>query len=204
MPAKRVIIRKDPAGIGAFRELDLETRARELASFRDEVYANGSLTQKAVQKWIGGAIARQRLLAGVVFGHIRWPKSLGRPLTPHLGDGFEFLHQRRNLNGVVDSSGNTHDSSKLETMPAPFVHDASTAEEYRVAFQFFADFFNHFSYRMREGPWERPAGLRPGYRFLDPYQIVPFTSDRSQTIILPDIQVRYIPLIRVGGIRVLK
>lgn len=203
MPAKRVIIRKDPAGIGTFRDLDPESRARELASFRDEVQQMGSLTQKAVQKWIGGAIARQRLLAGVVFGHIRWPKSLGRPLTPNLGDGFEFLHQRLNLNGAVGPSG-PMDTSTLQTMPVPFVHDASTADEYRVAFQFFADFFNHFSYRMREGPWERPAGLRPGYRFLDPYQIVPFTNDGTQTIFLPDIQVRYVPLIRVGGIRVLK
>jgi hypothetical protein len=203
MPVKRVTIRKDPAGLGTFRDLDLETRARELASFRDEVYKNGPLTQKAVQKWIGGAIARQRLLAGVVFGHIRWPRSLGRPLTPKLGDAFEFLHQRRNLKGV-DSASGVIDKSTFQTMPAPFVHDASTADEYRVAFQFFAELFNHFSYRMREGPWERPAGLRPGYRFLDPYEIVPFTSDGTQTIFLDDIQVRYVPLIRVGGIRVLK
>ncbi|OAI41800.1 hypothetical protein AYO41_05225 [Verrucomicrobia bacterium SCGC AG-212-E04] len=203
MPAKRVIIRKNPSGSGTFRDLDLETRARELASFRDEVYENGPLTQKAVQKWIGGAIARQRLLAGVVFGHIRWPKSLGRPLTPSLGDAFEFVHKRKNLNGA-DSASGTVNTSVLQTMPAPFVHDASTVDEYRVAFQFFGELFNHFNYRMREGPWERPAGLRPGYRFLDPYEIVPFTSDGTQTIFLEDIQVRYVPLIRVGGIRVLK
>ncbi len=203
MPAKRVIIRKDPAGLGTFRDLDPIVRARELASFRDEVAKQGPLTQKAVQKWIGSAIARQRLLAGVVFGHIRWPRSLGRPLIPNLGDAFEFLHQRLNLNGVDTPSGPVK-TGVLQTMPAPFVHDASTADEYRVAFQFFADFFNHFSYRMREGPWERPAGLRPGYRFLDPYEIVPFTNDGTQTIFLPDIQVRYVPLIRVGGMRVLK
>ena len=203
MPAKRMIIRKDPAGIGTFRDLDVETRARELGSFRDEVYANGSLTRKALQKWIGGAIARQRLLAGVVFGHIRWPKSLGRPLTPNLGDAFEFLHRRLNLNGVDTASG-PEKRGVFQTMPAPFVHDASTADEYRVAFQFFGELFNHFDYRMREGPWERPAGLRPGYRFLDPDRIVPFTCDGTQTIFLDDIQVRYVPLIRVGGIRVLK
>ncbi len=203
MPAKRVIIRKDPAGLGTFRDLDPVVRARELASFRDEVATNGPLTQKAVQKWIGSAIARQRLLAGVVFGHIRWLRSLGRPLTPNLGDGFEFLHQRKNLKGAVGPSG-LIDTSTFQTMPAPFVYDASTTEEYVVAFQFFAELLNHFSYRMREGPWQRPVGLRPGYRFLDPYEIVPFTSDGTRAIFLDDIQVRYVPLIRVGGIRVLK
>jgi len=63
--------------------------------------------------------------------------------------------------------------------------------------------FNHFSFRMREMPWERPAGLRPGYRFLNPYQIIPFTND-GETVVFPDIEVVYVPLIRLGGIRVLK
>ena len=163
----------------------------------------GPVTTKAIEKWTRGAIDRQRLLAGVVFGVIRWPKSEGRPLTPNLGDGFEFLHQRQNLNGAFGPSGG-FDTSTYETMPAPFVHDASTADEYRVEFQFFADFFNLFSYRMTPVPWQRPAGLEPGYRFLDPYQVIPFTNDLTQTTILPDIQVRYVPLISLGGIRVLK
>lgn len=189
-------------GIGTFLDLDPAVRVREAGSFRDEVLTNGPPTAKGVEKWIGSAIDRQRLLAKAVFGAIRWPKTLGRPLTPNLVDGFEFLHQRENVNGVVGANGPIK-ANKLETMPAPFVYDASTADDYRVAFQFFADFFNHFSYRMREVPWERPAGLRPAYRFLNPYQIIPFTND-GETVVFPDIEVVYVPLIRLGGIRVLK
>jgi hypothetical protein len=190
-------------GVGTFLDLDPAVRVREAGSFRDEVLKNGPPTAKGVEKWIGGAINRQRLLAKVAFGVIRWPKSQGRPVTPNLVDAFEFLHQRENLNGAFGPSGG-FSTSKLETMPAPFVYDASAADEYRVAFHFVADFFNHFSYRMREGPWTRPPGLPPGYRFLDPYQIIPFTNDGTQTNVLPDIEVVYVPLIRVGGIRVLK
>ncbi len=190
-------------GVGSFRELDPATRARELGSFRDEVSKRGPITEKVIAKWIGDAIDRQRLLAGVAFGMIRWPRSLGRPLTPNLADAFELEHYRKNLNGAFGPEGG-FDTSKFEKMPTPFAYDASTDDEYRVAFHFFTDFFNHFNYWLREGPWERPAGLRPGYRFLDPYLIEPFTNDGHQTIVLKDINVRYVPLIRVGGIRVLK
>src|SRR2546423_1148900 len=200
MASKRVIITKDTSGIGNFRDLDPTVLARELASFRDEVYKKGPVTTQVVEKWTRGSIDRQRLLAGGGFGGIRWPETEGRPPPPNLAGGFDFLHQRQNLNGAFGPSGG-FDTSTVETMPTPFVYDASTVDEYRVAYHFFADFFNIFSYRMRPGvPWERPAGLRPGYRFLDPYEIIPFTSDRSQTIVQPDIVVRYVPLIRVGGI----
>src|SRR5438067_9915462 len=143
MASKRVIITKDTSGIGNFRDLDPAVLSRELASFRDEVYKKGPVTTKALEKWTRGAIDRQRLLAGVVFGVIRWPKSEGRPLTPNLADGFDFLHQRQNLNGAFGPSGG-FDTSTIETMPAPFVYDASAVDESRVGYHFFADFFNLF------------------------------------------------------------
>jgi hypothetical protein len=203
MPKKPIISDIDRVrGVGSFRELDPETRAREFGNFRDEVL-KGPITAKGVEKWIGNAIDRQRLLAGVVFGVIRWPKSLGRPLTPNLADAFGLEHVRENLNGVVSSQGGSK-ASVFETMPAPFTYDASTADEYRVAFHFIADRFNTFSHWLREGPWERPTGLRPGYRFLQPDIIVPFINDGTHPHVIEDIHVRYIPLIRFGGIRVLK
>lgn len=63
---------------------------RELASFQTEL--TRPITGKLLDVWIAGIETREFLLAGTVWGTIRWRKSLGRPLLSPMSGAFEIRH----------------------------------------------------------------------------------------------------------------
>ena len=82
--------------------------------------------------------SRHALLAGSVWGGIRWPKGLGKPKTPSLTGGFSIVHEFWEHDFAATKGGSNIDRGTWETQPAPSVWMPGPEFEYRVGFFFFA------------------------------------------------------------------
>lgn len=65
---------------------DLEARDETIGSFHDLIKT--SFDPRDVEKWVAASQIRQNLFDDMAVGQIRWPRSLGRPDTASLSDGF--------------------------------------------------------------------------------------------------------------------
>jgi hypothetical protein len=71
---------------------DLQARDQALGTFGDVVKT--TFDPKDVEKWVSSSLVRKSLFDDMVVGQIRWPRSLGRPDTPNLSDGFVITTKR--------------------------------------------------------------------------------------------------------------
>ena len=147
---------------------------------------------------------RVAMLAGGVWGGIRWPKSLGKPRTPSITGGFSVLHEYKKIEGVDEGGGHIKDVSKWKVQPAPSVWDASTDSEHRVAFFFFAGGGginpNRLTVRLASVSWEISVLVSPGYLRLDPYGFGEF-GNLGERVVFPDFEVTHVPYRRDRSIQ---
>jgi hypothetical protein len=180
-----------------FRDLDPETRVRELASLQTELNKPEPITHLRLSEWASALSDRPALLRGTVWCGIRWPKTSGRPQTPSITDGFTIVHEFKEIKFSDLGGGNYRDDSKYLVQPAPSVWDATkTANEYRVGFFFFAGGGginpNRLTVKLAPVPWENVGHIRAGYRQLSPIGYAPF-GNLGEWVVIPDFEVRHVP-----------
>jgi hypothetical protein len=180
----------------SFRDLDPESRMRELASLQLELRKPDPITPARLKDWVSVSADRSALLRGGVWGGIHWPKAFGRPLTPSITDGFIITHEFWGKE-LADAGGDQYpDLSKYKVQDPPSVWDATkTPDQYRVGFFFFAGlggiFPNKLTVRLAPVPWEK-VHVRSGMRRLDPMDYSPFGS-LGAPMVIPDFEVQHIP-----------
>lgn len=183
----------------SFRDLGAETRVQELRHFQEVLRKGDPITHVLLSEWASNSDSRSALLAGGVWGGIRWPKGLGKPKTPSITDGFTVVHEFWKIDAVDTGGGNTPDTATWKTQPAPSVWDASTESEYRVAFFFFAGGGginpNRLTVSLAHVSWNISLLLSPGTIRLDPYGLVEFGS-LGERIVLADFEVKHQPYSR--------
>jgi hypothetical protein len=111
------------------RELAPGVIERELANLRAEL--NPPITAEMLDRWIGRIRDRQAMFADSVWGKIRWPKSLGRPLASSLVDAFfiEHIHWSKRLDLIT---GQYVDIITPQREPSKW--DVPDAQYYQVTF----------------------------------------------------------------------
>lgn len=169
-------------------------RARDLAHLSELLNENYSETR--VRAWVNASAARRDSFEGLTLGTIRWPKSIGRPGSSTLAEGFvvqHFFHYDIwyiGLNGeIIEKEG------WLAGLP-PSVWDATDdGDHYRVNYLFNAGNRNKVEVKFSKVAWPRPgnSALR-GYRWMHPNGFE-FESDRGLTF-LPQINIDLRLLIR--------
>jgi len=182
-----------------FRDLSAETREQELGHFQEVLRKGDPITHVLLSDWASTSDSRSALLAGGVWGGIRWPKGLGKPKTLNITGGFNVVHEFWKIAGVDTGGGNTPDTASWKIQPAPSLWDASTDSDYRVAFFFFAGGGgingNRLTISLAHVSWEISLLLSPGTIRLDPYGLVEFGS-LGERIVLADFEVKHLPYSR--------
>ena len=187
----------------SFRDLSGEARAQEFLHLKDMVGRPDPITHLTLSDFISASDNRRALLAGSVWGGIRWPKSLGRPKTPSITAGFNIVHEFKRIELVDGGAGGISDIGEFWTQPAPSVWDASSASEYRVAFFFFAGGGinpNRLIVSLANVHWDINPHIRSGYLRLDPYGYSDF-GNLGERVVLPDFEVRHQPYSRGRSIQ---
>lgn len=139
-------------------------------------------------EWIGDSDLRQELLKNIVFGRIRWPKSLGAPHSPTLNQGFTILHWNTTVNISDGGSAGAIETSNTTLQPEPFKWDElDDADHYSIGFfaQVRIIYIQTFQPTFSNGvAW---AHFLDSYRQIDP--VSQAVSELNQTVILPDFTV---------------
>ncbi len=98
------------------------TLIQETISLQQELI-NG-LPSSTLDRWIGHSNARMSMLAGTFWGRIRWPKSIGKPSTPTLAEGFTIEHKYL-FQTWLPTGGGLSEVDNWLASPEPFKWDAS-------------------------------------------------------------------------------
>jgi hypothetical protein len=169
---------------------DLEARDQALDTFGDLVKTSFNLRE--VEKWVGSSLVRESLFDDMVVGQIRWPRSLGRPDTPNLSDGFVITTKL-----WVDIWHIGIDGSIVEDLRgwapgiAPDVRDGlSTADHHSVHYLFHPPVDNDGEVEVKFSgvPWRlQVRSGNPKRRFLSSHGFQ-FFSD-GHFLALPDITI---------------
>jgi hypothetical protein len=181
-----------------FVDLDADVRTRELMSLQHELKT--PLTQERLAAWVGQSIQRRALVAGTVWGTIRWEKSLGRPIGAYLADGFTVAHRYYFWTLVVDQGGLVKQVGKWEQLPPPSLYDLPDAgDEYRVGItsphvqQFF---WNCIEVRLAPHVhWEISASVdlrTAGYKRVEPTEQCFSRLEKGSHTVLPDFKVLHV------------
>jgi hypothetical protein len=181
----------------SYRDLDLQARAKELASLQAELNKPSPITHLQLSEWMSVSNDRIALLRGGVWGGIHWPKAMGKPLTSSIVGGFTIVHEFKALKFSDLGGGNYRDDSRYVVQPTPSVWDATKdANVYRVGFFFFAGGGginpNKLTVTLAPVAWEKVAHIRAGYRQLDPIGYSPF-GNLGELVVIPDFEVRHVP-----------
>lgn len=151
--------------------LDPKVHARELGNLKDVI---DSITEERLTSWIReNTEDRSKLLADTVWGHIRWPKSLGRPSDPLMGNGFVIEHSFYFVTHAVIQGGDIIEKGKWLPLPEPSKWNAQDDDDhYRVNFVTSAPrvFQNRLEVRFNDDViWRNPNEfIAAGYRRIDP------------------------------------
>jgi hypothetical protein len=180
------------------------TRIEELQNLQKLLKNADPITHPVLSDWVSGSDDRRALLSGSVWGGIRWPKGLGRPTTPSITGGFSIVHMFKESDIVDVGGGHYVERGKFLPMPVPYVWDASTASEHRVAFFFYArgGFFdsNKLIVTFASVSWQFGLLFSPGFLRLDPYGFGEFTNNGGR-MIFPDFLVKLEPYRRIRSVQ---
>ena len=180
-----------------YRDLTGEQRVRELASLRDQILKPDPITPHALTEWASGSADRRALLAGAVWGGIRWSRSLGRPRATSITDGFTITHQTRTPTLVDQGATNASIDEEWFDAPAPSVWDATGKEGgYRVGFFLYARHSvkslgfrnNRLMVTFAAVPWDREPLATRGHLRLDPIGRIEF-ANLGEPRVIPDFEV---------------
>lgn len=172
-------------------------RAQDLADFSDLLNEGHSETR--LRSWMTVSAARKAFFSGLTFGTIRWPKSIGRPSSSTLAEGFVVQHHSyfsfwyRDLNGqIVEVEG------WLPGLTVTVWDGTDDADHYRVNYLFNAAQHkpNRVAVKFSNIGWQRPGkSMLYGYRWMHPDGFEFHSNDGST--VLPPIQISLRMLIRV-------
>jgi len=170
---------------------------RELASLQTELNKPEPMTHIRLSEWASLSSDRTALLRGGVWGGIHWSKTLGRPQTPSITDGFTIVHEFWKHAFVDAGGGDIRDNGRYLVQSAPSVWDATkTSGEYRVGFFFFAGGGginpNRLTVKLAPVLWENLGHMRAGYRQLNPLGYLPFRN-LGEGVVIPDFEVQHVP-----------
>jgi hypothetical protein len=138
-------------------------------AFHDMVKA--SVDARTIEKWVGKTEVRRSLFDDMAMGRIRWPRSLGRPDTPNLSDGFvirakfwvDIWHIDGNGSVVVDLEGWT------PGLAVDLLDNVADPDYYSVRYLFNAarQNDNRVEVSLANVPWHRPVRFdRPRQHYL--------------------------------------
>ena len=180
-----------------YRDLNRESRVRELASLQDELHRPEPITHLRLTDWASASTDRRALLKGAVWGGIHWPKGMGKPLAPSITAGFTVTHEFKRLDFVDVGGSDYRDRSTYVLQAAPSVWDATKdPSEYRVGFFFFAGGGgvnpNRLTVKLAPVAWEKVGQIVPGYRQLSPLRYSDF-GNLGKWLVIPDFEVTHVP-----------
>ncbi len=140
-----------------------------------------------LDRWIGDSDERQMVLRNMIFGRIRWPKSVGRPQSAALNQGFTILHWNTAFQ-IGDEGGVIVETTNTTLLPEPFKFDEpDDSDHYSVGFSAQV----HLLYPQRIQPtfsgsvaWPH---VRDSYRSIEPFDWS--GSAINQLVIIPDFTV---------------
>jgi hypothetical protein len=146
-------------------EVDLEARDEAMGMLADLV--KESLDADAVETWVRAAPINLDVSDVLVVGEIRWPRSLGRPDTPSLVDGFVITTSWWAEAGHATPEGWVNDITAWipdEVMPN-LRENLSNAEDYSVRYLFRAQSANgqtgepdtQVEVRLADVAWRHPG-----------------------------------------------
>ena len=155
---------------------------------------------RVVEKWVGRTEVRRSLFDDMAFGRIRWPRSLGRPDTPNLSDGFvvrakfwaDIWHIDGNGSVVVDLEG------WMPGLPVDLLDNLSEPDHYSVRYLFSAakQNDNRVEVSLANVPWHRPARFqRPRHLYLSSHGFEFYSG--GTFVSLPTIEISDRPFFHV-------
>jgi hypothetical protein len=110
-----------------------EAFSRYAGSLQQEL--GGLFTAETVRGWAVGNPDRENFLANTILGTIRWSKSVGRPVTPALADGFIVTHVGTKLELDQGPDGLPVNRSHTVTLDPPILFDGNEDDDhYLVGF----------------------------------------------------------------------
>ena len=146
------------------------------------------LRLSGIAAWKGESDLRQKLLNNLVFGRIRWPKSVGAPQSPTLNQGFNIVHLNTSFSLSDGGSAGVIETTNTTQLPEPYKWDEpDDTDHYCVGFfapvqiLFIQTFQPTFASNVA---W--PHFLNH-YREIDPPSQT--VSEINQKVILPDFTV---------------
>jgi len=171
--------------------LDPGLRQRELASLVGTLAH--PFTQASMDRWVDASAVRNDLFQDCFWGTIRWPRSLGRPTSANLTDGFLL---RLQFQYAAYEAGQTDDEPSDQgwrDLPTPTMWEAEDDDEhYRLIYSGF-----YIPLRLQVdknkldvtvvGKWTNPT-LLPRYLLPNPLGHV-FSSVDGRPIVLDEITV---------------
>jgi hypothetical protein len=111
----------------------LEAFRRYAGSLQQEL--GGLFTAETVRGWAVGNPDRENFLANTILGTIRWSKSVGKPVTPALADGFIVTHVGTRLEVDQGPDGQPINLSHPVTLDPPILLDGNEDDDhYLVGF----------------------------------------------------------------------
>jgi hypothetical protein len=140
-----------------------------------------------LDRWIGDSDIRETVLRNMVFGRIRWPIALGKPLSAALNQAFTIHHWNTYFSIAEGQDGPVVTTNTTE-LPEPFKFDeADDSDHYSVGF--FTQVQILFIQRIQPTfasnvAW--PYHLNR-YRSIDPFDWS--GSEINQLVVLPDFTV---------------
>ena len=164
----------------------------------------GQLTVEGLRDWAHvDDEVRTRFLDGRIFGTIRWPVAVGRPLGPTLASGFQIAHRYHELNWKVGADGQPIDISQWRDGSPPSVWDRPGDEdEYEVGFACWGvkPWKNSVRVQLSDSePWDTrfQLELRDSFRVVIPEVQVVVLAQASFAVLDP-ITVEERPILRFG------
>lgn len=171
--------------------LDPDVRQRELASLAG-TFAH-PFTQASIDRWAAVSAERNNVLKDCFWGTIRWPRSLGRPASANLADGFSLRLQFQYADYVAGQSGDEPKDQGWRDLPTPTMWEAEDDQDhYRLIYAgFYIPYNLHVDKNKLDvtivGKWVNPYVL-PRYLLPNPLGHV-FSSLDGHPIVLDEITV---------------
>ncbi len=167
-----------------------DTREQALQDLAEML--RGPLTVEGLRDWTyRDEDIRGRLLEGRIFGTIRWPVSVGRPLASTLASGFQVSHRYLELNWKIGSDGQPIDISQWRDGSPPTLWDRpGDDDEYEVGFACWGVQPWQNSVRVQladQQPWDTPLQLelRDSFRVVVPDVQVVILAGTSFAVLEP-------------------
>lgn len=184
-PSRRTTVLPRPPDLGD--DPSGGRRPPDLAHFSERL--NEKYSETSLRAWVNASAARRDSFEGLTLGTIRWPKSIGRPDSGTLTEGFVvdrlFYYDiwYIGLNGeIIEKDG------WIRGTPPTVWDGTDDADHYRVNYLFNAGSRNRVEVSFSKVGWQRPGkNVLQGYRWMHPRGFE-FESDRGLTF-LPPIQI---------------